>query len=497
MFHGVLALVGRSLRVDARAWQTHLARLGLMAGIYIALCVAVGTALWFGAPGLRFFYATAYLNLTFMSLLGISFFSTPISEEKEEDLLGLMLMAGISPLGVLLGKSCGRLIQALLLIAVQYPFTLLAVTMGGVTQYQVSAAYFGLASYMVLLAGFGVLCSTVAPNNRTAASLMIIGIAIYLLVPLSASMQLRYLVLNGLTPGDPLGVALDRIVQTSVFQQMGTILTSGFGDRLLSWQVVSNLVLGLVSFATAWAVFGICSRQPSSEPITRGLVSRTRGRWYSPGRPWGNPFIWKDFHFVSGGLGMIPVRLAFCAGLYYIATLQPRLPISFYQVFLSLAIAIDAGRVMAGALHDEIRGQTLSSLIMLPQPTVFVVYSKFAGALLGWLPGPIIDLFVTVATVEGASNFRWIAKEGVGICITAFFVLIPHLSALLALYMRWGAVPLGTAIAIGLYIGIMVSLQPPGPSHFSLYIVGFFIFALSALCHVAIILRIQRLASGR
>jgi len=48
----------------------------------------------FGAPGLRFFYGISYLNLAFLTLLGISFFSTSISEEKEEDTLGLMLMAG-------------------------------------------------------------------------------------------------------------------------------------------------------------------------------------------------------------------------------------------------------------------------------------------------------------------------------------------------------------------------------------------------------------------
>ena len=42
--------------------------------------------------------------------------------------IGLMLMAGISPLGILLGKSCGRLLQAALLLTVQFPFTWLAIT---------------------------------------------------------------------------------------------------------------------------------------------------------------------------------------------------------------------------------------------------------------------------------------------------------------------------------------------------------------------------------
>lgn len=139
MFPGILALVERSLRADARSLASHLARFGLIVAIYIALCVGLEQSAWFGAPGLRFFTGIAYLNVTFMSLLGIGYFSTTISEEKEEHTLGLMLMAGISPLGILIGKSGGRLLQALLLIAVQYPFTLLAITMGGITTAQVNA----------------------------------------------------------------------------------------------------------------------------------------------------------------------------------------------------------------------------------------------------------------------------------------------------------------------------------------------------------------------
>ena len=96
-----------------------------------------------------------YLDVTFMTLLGIGFFSTAITEEKEEDTLGLMLMAGISPLGILAGKTGGRLWQALLLVIVQYPFMLLAVTMGGVSGAQVWAVTVALLAYMVLLAGFG------------------------------------------------------------------------------------------------------------------------------------------------------------------------------------------------------------------------------------------------------------------------------------------------------------------------------------------------------
>ena len=108
MIRDAFVLLERSLRIDARSGSAHLARLGLMGTIYLALWYTLVTKPQFGAPGLHFFQGIAYLDATFMTLLGIGFFSTSITEEKEEDTLGLMLMAGISPLGILVGKSGGR-----------------------------------------------------------------------------------------------------------------------------------------------------------------------------------------------------------------------------------------------------------------------------------------------------------------------------------------------------------------------------------------------------
>lgn len=494
MFPGILALVGRSLRVDARSLQSHLARFGLLVAIFVSLCVAHYQSIFFGAPGLRFFYSTAYLNVTFMSLMGIGFFSTSISEEKEEHTLGLMLMAGISPLGILIGKSGGRLVQALLLIAVQYPFTQLAITMGGVSASQVNAVYLGLTAYMILLAGFGVLCSTIGTNNRSAGSWMIIGLAMYALIPLFAIKSLASAAKSGFR-WPFLAPLLEAVSTFSVFQQMGTILTTGFGDSILSWQVISNTCVGIGCFGLAWAVFGFCQHNADSEAATRGVVSVGRGMvpMFSPGRAWRNPFVWKDFYFVSGGFGFILIRLAFCYGLWHVVRELngPNYLVSAYQAYLSLSIAIDAGRILAGSLRDEIRGQTIDSLVMLPLSTVFVVYTKFAGALLGWIPVALVDLAITVGTTEGNRNFAWILENPRGFCIASFFVLIPNLAAVLALYLRWGSVLLATGISIGLFFGMMSIFRGNDP-----YCSGitFLVLAFCFVCHLAIVLRISSLA---
>ena len=131
MLRGIFALFFRSLRGDSRSVWVHLAWLFLLLVIYIALWFAQVQADYLGAPGRNFFRYVIYLNAIFVTLLGVSYFSSAISEEKEEDTLGLMTMAGISPLGILLGKSTTRLFQVFLLLALQYPFTLLAITLGG------------------------------------------------------------------------------------------------------------------------------------------------------------------------------------------------------------------------------------------------------------------------------------------------------------------------------------------------------------------------------
>ena len=308
MFPGVLALLERSLRVDARALGPHAARFGLMATIYVGLCFTSSNSWMFGAPGLRFFLSIAYLNLAFMTLMGVGYFSTAITEEKEEDTLGLMLMAGISPLGVLLGKSGGRLFQALLLMAIQYPFTMLAVTLGGVTQDQIRAAYLAMFAYMVMLAGLGLLCSTLARNSSSSSRLLTIVLVIYAAIPCLGRWYLGS-VGRALLPSEQFVVW---IAESCVFLRMNLILSSGFDESMLSLQVMTNLLIGAVGFILAWSMFGLATRDPSSDVSSRGLVTRNMGRIrvFAPGRPRFNAFVWKDFHFSAGGIAGLLIRLA-------------------------------------------------------------------------------------------------------------------------------------------------------------------------------------------
>ena len=515
MLNGVFALLERSLRIDVRSRSTHLIRFGLMISIYAALYIAVAMQARFGAPGLRFFEWMAYLDAAFLTLLGIGFLSSVITEEKEEGTLGLILMAGISPLGILLGKSINRLLHAMLLIAIQYPLMLLAVTMGGVTPLQAWAVLVALLAYVFLLAGLGLLSSTIASNSRSAAFFMTLGLCIFFLVAFGAN-SLSLIHARGAIGGsatvsgpdllhlpDFLWKAIADVGRTNVFLEMDEILTTQYNESTVTIQVISNSLVGAVGLGRSWLVFGIATTRPDSEAISRGLVARGRWRLFSaPGRVWANPFVWKDFYFVAGGTAAIFMRAAYYVtlgiGLHELKS-GPGSWIADYLVFMSLSIAIDIGWAFSRSMGDEVRGQMLPSLMLLPRSSIATVYSKFAGSLLGCLPGPLILALVYCCYETGREIFWSVVTNEYPVMwmFVAFLVLVPHMAALAALYVRSGAVAIGFAVSFFIFFLLLLRTFPGDPETIRYLSMRHALFMLSVAgaCHLGIHLQVQRLGS--
>ena len=314
MFAGTLAMLHRALRLDARLLRTHLFRLGFALLMYVSLLYAWISGSLVGAPGLKLFETMSYLNLVLISLAGISFFATAITEEKEEDTLGLLMLAGINPVGILLGKSTSRLLGTILLLLVQLPFTLLAITLGGVTIEQVLAAYCSLMAYMVLLANVGMLCSVVYRRGGSASAATLL----FLIVYFSAAHVIRGIQF-GLIHGEAIASrgevdqyfndAADWCRDISVFYRLETIMRTGFSDSPLGVQVQASLAGALGFFAVAWIGFRHFTRDAKISTGRRveflaRFIGLGRGRRSRPGP---RPVAWKEYHFVAGGL---PVQVA-------------------------------------------------------------------------------------------------------------------------------------------------------------------------------------------
>jgi hypothetical protein len=168
---------------------------------------------------------------------------------------------------------------------------------------------------------------------------------------------------------------------------------------------------------------------------------------------------------------------------------------------MSISIAVEAGIILAGSMHDEVRGQTLASLMMIPRSSTGIIYSKFAGAMLGWLPGPIIVLVFTFSTRAGKDSFWslfWNNHEQAGFLIFLLFALIPHFATVVSLYIRWGSVPIAIGMTIGVYfliVAMAMLFAPNGPANGVLLIFDFVLTVLCVACHLAVLLRVQALAA--
>ena len=507
MYSSVLALLCRSLRVDVRSRGAHLARMGLMVAIYFSVLFvqAMASTGSFGAPGLQFFRSILYLNLAFLTLIGIGAFSSTISEEKEEDALGLLRMAGVDSIGLLLGKVGGRLCQALTLLIVQYPFILLSITLGGVGVAQVQAAYIALAAYLILLAGVGVLCSTVTQTTRSSSRLMVLALVLYVAAPVICQGWIQ----NG-TPGVFLPV-VQFLSAICVFNQTGEILTSTYVSSAWNIQVVSNSLAGTACFLLAWALFDICSRSTRTEPITRGFVTTNKKgfRWFNPGRARGNALVWKDFHFVAGGIAGLLIRAACYLTVFALVCVSSIRENNFQlacRIFLGVqmfALPFDASLLISRAMQDEVRGQTIPSLVMLPCSVPRILYSKLGGALLGLIPGLVcfaVTLLCSGVMEDWLRPGAW-NQRSFTLYLLPNLLLLPHLTALIALVARWGATPLaiGALYAIqiveSMVFGMLFfAVRMGGSPDLFFALMGLFNLSLCAACHFEMIRRFRKLA---
>ena len=461
MYYGLLALLTRSLRQDARQTRNHVFRLAFVAFIYLALLGATVTSGMFGAPGLRFFTQMAWLNLFFISCAGIGFFSSAITEEKEEETIGLLQMAGLNPLGILLGKSTSRLIQASMLLVVQFPFALLAVTLGGVTPHQIYAAYVALLAYMILLANVALVFSTICQRGGTAAGMTTLMFALYFALPGLANLLSADLVSIGWGQSHWFAgtvlESLEWLGQSSIWDRLQATTQTGFKDPVFSRQVISNSLGGLICFLTAWVTFNPFTRSLSSQGVTRGIVlkSTSRVRFLSPGRCWALPLVWKDFQFIGGGYSFAVVKLigysALLALVVYVNAVDSVTASSvrwgdvgqMYCTWMLGAVVIEGCIFASRIFHDEVRLQTLSSLLMLPRAIPYLAYSKALGCLMGLLPS-LLCLALGALLLPGIESQR--ALEMLvepylwGIVLSVMIFL--HLIALLSLFVKWGALPL-------------------------------------------------------
>lgn len=485
---GTSAMFTRTLRSDARRLRPHLFRM-LFAGLILgSLVVAHIRSLSLGAPGLFFFSNILWLNLALIGLAAVSVLSTAITEEKEEGTLGLLMLAGVSPLAVLLGKSMTRQFSIALLLIVQFPFALLAIVLGGVTLNQIAAGYIALAAFLALVANIGLLSSVFCRRSGNAGALTLLGLVVVLgggwimrpLVLLVAVVQLRLqgieqtaLIMSknwwrhgpagveDISPGlswvPVVGDWLAAYDQMSIVTRLQTIGSSGFSQSPLSDGVVMDVSVAVSLFVTAWCLFVPATRDSLSGVSPRG---RAGGRWWrwptwlGAGRAWRVAIAWREFHFVTGGVpGLLLRTLAYGGFVAISGWVQsdssgeiPHRPwAAMVMAGLLLAMAAEGGVFASRIFHDERKSGTLPVTLGFPLPTWRIVVEKLGGGSLALLP--VIAWFLFASRID-ETVFQDLATDYRTWIVGLVYLVLVHLVVLLSLYVRWGALPLALALVV-------------------------------------------------
>lgn len=477
MISPLLALFIRSLREDSRQRLAYIARSGLVLVILLFLYSTQSEMGWSNAPGLEFFNTVVNIDLCFVVLAGIGYFSSAISEEKEETTLGLLRMTNLNPLSILLGKSTSRLCSALLLFAAQIPFTMLAITLGGISLHQILSAYLALAAFLVLVCNLALLGSVVCRRTAGAAGFTIVGMLIlFLFLPfarvLSELPERLGLVSAANWWTSALEVVGEAAKSGSAFFRLDAILKTGFNESAFSFQAWSNCALGSIFFLTAWGFFERFSGPEKESGPGRAATAHARSRsasFFSPGRTWNRALAWKDFYFHSGGkLWLVIKLLIYGTPLLAVRCWPQRLggppPWSEFAgvMFWLMAgfIAVELLFAAASVFRIERQGQTLSSLAMLPQGLRRVAYHKLLGIVPSLLPAAfylVLSLPLMPNSIRETINDltddsrHWLEVAAV-LSQGVFFL---HLVANLSLRVKRGALPL----SIGIYFLLILFMR--------------------------------------
>ena len=479
MLRPLFALFERSLREQSRLKSTFVARTAIGFLLVIIIGMNESNLVNRPAPGLYVLSVLTWVNFFAITIFGLGTFASAITEEKEEDGLGLMLMTQLNPLAILLGKSTARLFDGLMLLAVQVPFTMLCVTLGGVSRDQILRCYAILASFLFLLCNVSLLWSVLCRNtNRAASMTTLTGVLLYI-VPWFFTMVM---VVSSFTGKVPAGWYVQVLEWMSSINPVNDLAKTtdprgGFPFPFAADSIHASLAGGVICFALAWLLFGPCCGT-TDEAAPRRIKRAGKGprRRFAVPRPGMQAIAWKDFHFLGGGFPGIMIR-----GVVYVALvagflrLIHRLSEGRFQwdaaahVLSTLglmAFSVELGLVGARMFGIERKNKTLGGLYTLPLGTAGLIGQKILGALPTFIPSAGIYLAgVTISISISADSARdWSPSLG---AFTTFVATECIFFAVLVLYLslRMQRAVLATAIGGMFLANFLLSMFWDGFDH--------------------------------
>ena len=458
----IFALFIRSVREDLRAKFTPIAWSTLVLVILFFIAVNQRQFARSPAPGLQVFFIVMLVNLFGLVLAGLTAFCSAITEEKEDDTLGLLRMTNLSPVAILLGKGISRFVGGALLLLAQLPFSMLCVTLGGVSITHILKGYEVLLCTLFLLCNLGLLMSVVAKKTGIAiAFTLVVGVFIYFIGPAI------YIWKTGVFPSSvpPSGLwndFLGYLFANNPVLILGSMLFGAPGRLPVAANpLLSHAIAGTTFFLLAWALFGrFCSGTADTAPRKKRFAKSTNTlRMPRPGL---RAIAWKDFWFFVGGRrGLIIRYIGYGVIIFGLAGFMlfenSRTDAedmgAMFVVLAGMCIGVELVLIGARIFGVERKMLTLSSLLTLPLPLGRIIRHKLIGALPSFIPGltfVVIGMLLRPIFVDeffiGISRVRTSEFFLLTYCGLHIFAL-PLLACWLSLKLRRGAVAAAIAVA--------------------------------------------------
>jgi hypothetical protein len=498
LHHPVLALFIRALAVEARSLRGYLLRLSWLAATLLVVWGAAENS-FRTAPGLAVFGSITLLNLVLICLVGTQLFATAITEEKEEQTLGLLRMTGLSPVAILLGKSTGRVIAMALLLLAQLPFTMLCITLGGIAASQIMAAYAALLGLIVLMANLALLWSVICRTGNAAMSLTALSMLMLFAAPpmiKGVSTATR----SGFIRSLNLDQWMEPLIQVSPFYRCNVVL-NGFDGKILHVQLLANLATGLLFFVLAWWGFEFFSRAKPSSGESRGGVAVAKknagiSRIFRPPRAWKLPLAWKGFFFDSHGVLGWMARTGIVLIVVAISVAEGD-DIGFLLFWMGIFCIVAESGIAAGSLfRSEQISQTWVTIYPLPLELAGIVRQKAFGAIIAMLPW-LLTAFVGMLLIKSERFYEGVSEvflEGpVGLYLIVLYCAFLLLSTGLSLWTKRG----GSLLAFFLLLGTNMVLGAILQGDDAVFGGGAFIYVIICMLGPFLIAkRLRDLASG-
>lgn len=457
-----LALASRSIRADENRLLSHILRGGVNLFLVFLMIVAVADMGRNDAPGQVIFMIVAAINAVAVLLAGIAFFPSTITEEKEARTLGLLRMADVGPLAIIGGKVLPRLMLIVVLLVIQIPITLLAITLGGVTWEQVVQTFLALIISSITLCSIATVISIFCSSTRNSASLLV---SLLIITPIAFGMMIWGIYeLFGRSVADAIGEWMENWVLPAsplpyipVFGVMGGTADTVWTPTFIYFTAV-NLIVAGGFFFIGWLSFDRAIDTTGQSDLPRPVGLKLSGKSRSSRRSWSASIAWKDFWFIGGGYVGFTIRMLLypilAIGLSLLVDRNSMVNIGDYLFGITIGcIPIEVAVLASRLFRHDLDNFTWSSLLMLPRTLGGVVIEKLWGAAIALVPSFFWLFFSFILDPELVHEVvRSIDRDPEVLFLIlmwlAEFVMAALMITFFSLKSRYGAIPLTIFILI-------------------------------------------------